>query len=77
MEGVNALGKNSWGNIKKDDKSTAISIVNTDEEWLTEVDEPSIDALELSSPAIVPDDSDTEAFSDPFWQDVDTELTNQ
>lgn len=77
MEGVNSLGKNTWGNGKKGEKSSSISVVNTEEEWLTEVDEPSIEALELSSPAIVPDDSDTDAFSDPFWQDVDAELTNQ
>lgn len=45
-------------------------------EWLLDCDEASTEALELSSPAGPPEDVESDTFSEPFWQDVDGELTN-
>ncbi|ALC49517.1 Apc7 [Drosophila busckii] len=47
------------------------------QDWLLDgEDTTSRDALELSSPAMAKDDDDSDAFSDPFWEDVDGEMTN-
>ncbi|XP_030386548.1 anaphase-promoting complex subunit 7 [Scaptodrosophila lebanonensis] len=46
-------------------------------EWLLDCEETSNDALEMSSsPAVPQDDAESETFSEPFWQDVDGEITN-
>ncbi|KAL7744881.1 hypothetical protein ACLKA6_007162 [Drosophila palustris] len=46
-------------------------------EWLLDCEEVSNDVLELSSPAVVPqEDAESDTFSEPFWQDVDGEMTN-
>ncbi|KAI9590347.1 anaphase-promoting complex subunit 7 isoform X2 [Glossina fuscipes] len=77
LEGVNALGKVSWSNNKNEQDTSMTSSTNQDEEWPIECDEPSIEAVELlSSPAVAHDDGESDTFSDPFWQDVDAELTN-
>ncbi|XP_030387331.1 anaphase-promoting complex subunit 7-like [Scaptodrosophila lebanonensis] len=45
-------------------------------EWLLECEEASNDALEMSSPAAPHDDAESDTFSEPFWHDVDGEITN-
>lgn len=43
-------------------------------DWLLDYDEA--EPLELSSPAGPAEDAESDAFSEPFWQAVDSELTN-
>jgi len=45
-------------------------------EWLLDCEEMSNDVLELSSPAVPQEDAESDTFSEPFWQDVDGEITN-
>ncbi|XP_034115699.1 anaphase-promoting complex subunit 7 [Drosophila albomicans] len=46
-------------------------------EWLLDCEEMSNDVLELSSPAVAQEDGDFDTFSDdPFWQDIDVDITN-
>ncbi|XP_023306655.2 anaphase-promoting complex subunit 7 [Lucilia cuprina] len=76
LDGVNALGKANWASNKNEQDTSMASSTNQDEEWPIECDEPSIEAVEFSSPAVAHDDNESDTFSDPFWQDVDAELTN-
>lgn len=76
LDGVNALGKANWAGNKNEQDTSMASSANQDEEWPIECDEPSIEAVEFSSPAEAHDDNESDTFSDPFWQDVNAELTN-
>ncbi|XP_075156273.1 anaphase-promoting complex subunit 7 [Haematobia irritans] len=75
LDGVNALGNAQWTNTKNEQDTSMVSSANEDE-WPIECDEPSVEAVELSSPAVQNDDDESDTFSDPFWQDVNAELTN-
>lgn len=46
----------------------------TNHDWLLDYDEA--ESLELSSPAGPAEDAESDTFSEPFWQAVDSELTN-
>ncbi|XP_037928883.1 anaphase-promoting complex subunit 7 [Teleopsis dalmanni] len=73
VDGVNALGQASRSSAK--DSDAINNSMAQDEEWPIECDEPSMEGVELSSPAIAHDaDGESDTFSDPFWQDVDAEL---
>uniref|UniRef100_A0A1I8Q2R2 Anaphase-promoting complex subunit 7 n=1 Tax=Stomoxys calcitrans TaxID=35570 RepID=A0A1I8Q2R2_STOCA len=75
LDGVNALGKAQWSNTKNEQDTSMASSTNEDE-WPIECDEPSVEAVELSSPAVQNDDDESDTFSDPFWQEVNADITN-
>ncbi|EDV92072.1 anaphase-promoting complex subunit 7 [Drosophila grimshawi] len=45
-------------------------------DWLLDCDETSNEALELSSPVVPQEDTESDSFSEPFWQDVDGDMPN-
>lgn len=72
LEGLNAIGQAARTNLKPDE-SLSLATTTQDEEWPIDYDEPSIETVEFSSPAVGAVDGESE--SDPIWSDVDTELT--